>query len=201
MGNFKLDKNKAITILSCVALATTLYGCTSPKKEPNNKNTDVETTQVEKNNVETKNQSKKEVETGNGENPLEEYIDYLKKEISEVENYAEDKWNSEECIQKREDIKERLKNLIDFVFNGKEINGKTFKELKSEEKEKIIQELTKFDSKIEKYIPDYKERFKNWFVDKSADAKEWLIDRSADIKEVWDNYKLEVKEEYQKRKI
>jgi len=195
MEKYKLDKKKAITILSCIALATTLYGCMSPKKETDSKKENIETiSEIEYQNTE-------EIVPNNEENVLEEYVDYLKEEINEVESYAEDKWNSEEVIQKREDIKEKLKTLIDFVFNGKEINGITFKELKTEEKEKIMLELTKLDIKIDEYIPDYKERFKDWFTEKSADAKDWLVDRGADLKKIWEDYKSEVEEEYQSRKL
>lgn len=202
MEKYKLDKKKAITLLSCVALAATLYSCMSPKKESNSQKGNVESiTQVEETTSEPKSQSTKENASNKEDNISKEYIEYLKEEINEVESYAKDKWNSEECIKKREDIKERLKTLIDFVFNGKEINGKTFKDLKTEEKEKIVLELTKLDGKIDEYIPDYKERFNDWLVEKSANAKKWLIDRSADLKEVWEDYKSDVEEEYQKRKI
>lgn len=193
MEKYKLDKKKAITIISCIALAATLNGCLTPKKEKNIKNENIETVSKLETTDETKETEEKDT--------LEEYIVYLNEEIKEVESYASDKWNSEECIQKREDIKEKLKTLIDFVFNGKEINGITFKELKTEEKEKILLELTKLDDKIDEYIPEYKERFKDWFAEKSSDIKEWIVDRSADLREIWEDYKSEVDEEYRSRKL
>lgn len=198
MSKIKLDKKKAMTIVSCVALATTLYGCIPPKQENKVEDKEVETIAEVENNESIEESYET---TSEGQNDIEEYIDYLEKEIKEVESYTSDKWNSEECIQKREDIRNRLKTLIDFVFNGKEINGITFDELRQDEKERILIKLSKLDSKIDEYIPDYKERFKNWFENKSEDAKDWIVDKSVDLRELWEDYQSEVEEEYQSRKL
>lgn len=193
MSKLKLDRKKAMTILTCITLGTTLYGCMPQKNEIKEDETisELEATQ------EPATQNTQENET----NLVEEYVDYLKEEMTEVENYASDKWNSEEVTQKREDVKERLKTLVDFAFNGEEINGVTFSELKEEEKEKVLEEINILDNKIDEYIPDYKERLNNWFQNKKEDAKEWVIDKSVDLKILWEDYQNEVEEEYRNRKL
>ena len=50
------------------------------------------------------------------------------------------------------------KSLIDFIFYGGTIGGKTFDELKSDVKEETYAKLQKIDSFIMKYEPNYKEK-------------------------------------------
>ena len=193
MSKLKLDRKKAMTILACITLGTTLYGCMPQKNETKEDETILELEIAQ----EPIAQNTQENET----NLVEEYVDYLKEEMTEVENYASDKWNSEEVTQKREDVKERLKTLVDFAFNGEKINGVTFSELKEEEKERILEEINILDNKIDEYIPNYKERLNNWFQNKKEDAKEWVIDKSVDLKILWEDYQNEVEEEYRNRKL
>lgn len=54
-------------------------------------------------------------------------------------------------------LKNGFIEIVDFLFYEKEINGKTFKELKDEVKLKLFVIALKIDSKIEDYFPGYKE--------------------------------------------
>ncbi len=191
----KIQNKKFVAILSSFAFVATLSRCMPSNNINNEKRETVEEVREESTNVVEIKEEKTDTSI------IKEYIDYLKQEFAQLESYSKEKWNSEECIEKRENIKENIKTLSDFIFNGKEINGVTFKELKEDEKEKLLTELESLDSKIDEYIPDYKERFKDWMVDKGADAKEWLVEKSADLKEMWENYKNDVEEEYNNRKL
>ena len=53
---------------------------------------------------------------------------------------------------------EYAKTLIDFIFYGGTIDGKTFNELSDEAKQKVYEELQRVDSFIMQFIPDYKEK-------------------------------------------
>ena len=53
---------------------------------------------------------------------------------------------------------EYAKTLIDFIFYGGTIDGKTFNELTEEGKQKVYEELQRVDSFIMQFIPDYKEK-------------------------------------------
>lgn len=189
----KLHNNKVIVIISSFALVTTLSSCTPDNKNSLNKDN--------RENLEIINDNQTKENKTEEKNFTNEYLEELKQDFKELENYDEDKWNSEKCIEKRKKFKEKISILTDFVFNGKEINGITFKELKEKEKENIKKELDNLDNKMEEYIPDYKERLKDWFIDKSADAKELLVDTGASIKEMWNNYKEEVNKDYNSRKL
>lgn len=114
------------------------------------------------------------------------------------ETIKEQSINNEEVEEKK--TKERLHDMLDFVFNGKEINGVTFSDLKEEEKERIMSELNEADDKIEEYFPEYKERLNNWFNNKKSKFKEFLIDKGADVKEMWNQYISDIENEYTNRK-
>ena len=53
---------------------------------------------------------------------------------------------------------EHAKKLIDFIFYGGTIDGKTFEELSDDAKQKVYEELQRVDSFIMQFIPDYKEK-------------------------------------------
>lgn len=190
----KLHKNNFILLFSSFALSTTLFGC-APSKINNEQIKEEITTQVLNQTLE---QTEKIIETGkviaqevkerNKDKEIEEYIALLKQEISEVKDTAKEKWNSEETQEKINNIKQKSKDLFDFVVNGKEINGIKFKDLSDNGKEIAKNGLKELDGYIEMLIPDYKERFHDWTVDKLADAAEW-----------YNNYKQEVTEELNSR--
>lgn len=63
--------------------------------------------------------------------------------------------NKDEALGKT--IKNNFVNAIDFIFYGKEINGKTFSELTNSAKLKVLSLALSIDSKIEEKFPDYKD--------------------------------------------
>ena len=197
----KLHKNNFILLFSSFALSTTLIGCT-PSKVNNEQMKEEITTQVlnqtleqTENIIETGKVTAQEVKERNKDKEIEEYIALLKQEILEVKDTAKEKWNSEETQEKINNIKQKSKDLFDFVVNGKEINGIKFKDLSDNGKEMAKNGLKELDGYIEMLIPNYKERFHDWTVDKGADA----LEKYDSLKEWYNNYKEEVTEEYNSR--
>ena len=169
----KLYKNKnIIAILTTLSLATFLNACT-PSKEKKEETNQEQVSQI---------------------------LDYYESEeqsdeITELSEYSEEKWQSEEVQEKYNNVKKKAKDLFDFIFNGKEINGITFKDLSEDGKQIAKEGFYELDSYIELLVPNYKERFHNWTIDKGADAKEKL----ESLKEWYNDYKDEVEKEYETR--
>ncbi len=55
-------------------------------------------------------------------------------------------------------LKKGFTNIVDFLFYGKEIKGKTFSELKDDAKFKILKIALSIDNKIDEYFPGYKDK-------------------------------------------
>ena len=204
------NRNKIIAIFVGTFLTLSLLDCVSQKKDTNINekqveeitefyNKDEETTQNEV--EETKEESSKEPitnkentneeKTDNADEEIEEYVNSLKKDFNEIKSYTSEKWNSEEVQSKLATCKQKLRELLDFVFNGKEINGITFDDLSSEAKQNVAQSLLELDGWIEELFPDYKER-----------VYAWLVRRGADGMELWDHiidYGNDVLQEYNSR--
>lgn len=82
----------------------------------------------------------------------------------------------------------KLKQIIDFVFNGKEINGYTFENLTEEEKENIKESLNELDQIIDSYIPEYKDRLKSLVKEKKESINEKTKDMSLKLRKILDKY-------------
>ena len=189
----KLYKNKnIIAILTTLSLATFLNACTPSKEKKEETNQEQVSQILDYYESEEQNDEIKE-ETSDKE--IKEYINELKEEITELSEYSEEKWQSEEVQEKYNNVKKKAKDLFDFIFNGKEINGITFKDLSEDGKQIAKEGFYELDSYIELLVPNYKERFHNWTIDKGADAKEKL----ESLKEWYNDYKDEVEKEYETR--
>ena len=202
----KLDKKRKITvILTTAALSLTLASCGERKVNYEQSNQD----SVKEITDAYKDEKKEESSIDNTETNMEqserfmkEYISDLKEEAKEVKEEAKKlkkigkkKLESEEFQEKKNKVKKKAKDLVDFVFNGKEINGYTFSDLSDEGKKKVKKELSNLDETMDYFIPDYKERFKEWTVEKGADA----VDKYYSLKEKWNQYKQDVIDEYEPR--
>lgn len=96
--------------------------------------------------------------------------------ISYIEQIEKDVTAVTETQEITPSIKEKLTNtfitLTDFVFYGGTIKGKTFQELSTTAKEKVINTLELIDSKIETIAPNYKETIKETTVKSYTTVKE-----------------------------
>lgn len=131
-------------------------GNSNVNKENNNKNTDLDSDNSD-NNVSSE----------------EDVVSYFEKNYNEIDGTN---WDN---------IKDKAKGyfitIVDFIFYNGEIKGHTFNELSTSAKLKIISIALKIDSKIEEYVPCYKETLS----DKYNNVKEKLVtlylDLSVDI--------------------
>lgn len=119
-----------------------------------------------KNEVITKPNKKEEI-NNNINNDTNNVQIKNEEEITLPENNIEQPKSEADIISYVEEIPksnaaDKLKNgfvtVIDFIFYDGEISGKTFAELSSSAKLKIIIAALKIDAKIEEYFPEYKEK-------------------------------------------
>ena len=120
------------------------------------------------------------------EEDLENYVEEINTEVTEI--------TSKEVLT--EDDKITLKNtfitLTDFIFYDGKIKGKSFKDLTTSAKQKVISIYETIDSKIEAKFPGYKETIKESSTKTYTDLKEEL----SNIKEnLLTSYREEIGEE------
>lgn len=198
----KLYSNNFTVIISSLALSSTLIAC-SPSKINNEQVKNEITTQLlnqtlnkEKSIVEKGNLLVETIKDRNKDRKIEEYITIFKQEISDLKSTAAEKWNSKETQEKINNIRKKAKDLFDFIFNGKEINGIKFQDLTDNGKQIAQNGFYELDGYIEQLIPNYKGRFNEWTVDKGADVKETYDS----LKQWFEDYKEDVLEEENLRK-
>lgn len=191
--------NKIVAIIGSIAVALSLSAYT-PNKAEKPSETAIERTVGYTSNTMGRlgaavQEAEEHLEQKLADKTIQEYLNALSDEIKNFYSSPVEYFNSEELMTKYERIKEETEKLFDFIFNGKDINGYTFKDLSDSGKEKAKEGLNMADEFIEKYIPDYKERFHDWTVDKGADAVElW-----ENLQKWYNGYKDEVLEEHDRR--
>jgi len=121
------------------------------EKDNNDKDNNEEIIESDKDNnkVDDKNSNVETLEKDNFND--EQVINYFESLNNDLANYNKD----DESLGKK--IKEKFVMCIDFLFYDKEIGGKTFSELTSAAKLKILEIAMAIDSKIESKFPGYKE--------------------------------------------
>lgn len=68
--------------------------------------------------------------------------------------------NSEQDITIRQRVKDSVTTIYNFLFHGGTIYGKTFQELSSSAKLKVLKIALSIDQKIDSYFPNYKDSIK-----------------------------------------
>ena len=108
----------------------------------------------EKRDVEIKKiESKKKVEQEEAKKTEEDVVAYF----STQEAYA---FAGENDISAREQLKSGVRTIYQFLFQGGTIHGKTFHELSSSAKLKVLKIALSIDQKIDSYFPNYKDKIK-----------------------------------------
>ena len=97
-----------------------------------------------------------------------EYFSDMEKEVRESSSF-------------KEKFKEYFITVVDFIFYDKRVCGYTFNELSGSAKAKIIGIALKIDSKIEEYIPNYKESISSTSSSIYNNVKEKLVTLYMDI--------------------
>lgn len=197
----KLYKNNFTVLISTLALSSSLVACTPSKindeqmKEEINREV-IEQSLKQTDNIEETGQAiAQEIKEKNKDKEIEEYITLFRQEISELGKSAKEKWDSEETQEKIKKIKQKSKDLFDFVFNGKEINGIKFKDLSDNGKEIAQNGLYELDYYIELMIPNYKDKTYDTLVNGGAA----ILEKIDSAKKWYDNYQEDVIEEYNSR--
>ena len=134
----------------------------TPNDNEYKENNDIE--YKENNNIEYK----EDVDSEFNENNIVEYFQDIENEVLESNTF-------------KEKFKEYFILIIDFIFYEGEINGYKFNELSNSAKIKIISFALKIDSKIEKYIPNYKESISSTSNRIYTDVKGKLVSAYMDI--------------------
>jgi len=145
---------------------------TPPKDDTDSKTENQMKTNNPNNNITDIDSNKSTTPTNNSNNNIteDEIIESFNELDIELTNY-----NGDET--KESTIKEKFVKLVDFIFYGGEIGGKTFHELSNTTKLKIITLALKIDSKIENKLPSYKETISA----KYQNLKSKLVEEYLDI--------------------
>ena len=121
------------------------------------------------NKVNIENTSKEEIDNNNFvEIDVVEYFSDMEKEVSESSSF-------------KEKFKEYFITVVDFIFYDKMVGGYTFNELSGSAKAKVIAIALKIDSKIEEYVPNYKESISSTSSRIYNNVKEKLVTLYMDI--------------------
>lgn len=120
-----------------------------------------------------------EVETDKEIDKDSEIIKYM----NEIETTIKNELNSESTKKAKETIVKSFIEVVDFIFYDKDINGIKFSELKEETKVEMLDVLSRIDSNIEEYIPNYKETLEEKYKTISTSIKE----KYEEIKEIIKN--------------
>lgn len=103
------------------------------------------------NNKESINNIDNSIKDNNLNNNVSKSVD---QEVLGYFDTLEKDFNSSEI---KNSVKSGFITVVDFIFYDGSIKGHTFKELSNSAKLKVLKMALYFDSKIEKYFPDYKE--------------------------------------------
>lgn len=132
------------TIVILLMLSILLTGCSEVTS-------DVAIT--DKNNIKEENLIIEETTQTSTEEELVTYIDNIDYQVEVLTSKQENLTVEEQKI-----LENTFITLTDFIFYGGTIKGKTFNELTTETKQKVLNLYEKIDNKIESKIPGYKEK-------------------------------------------
>lgn len=178
-----MNKNVLISILVgiiVILLVVCLYFIYNKDNEKN----EVKEDQV----VETTQPIKEETKEEKVEN-------YFNEEISKDENLLK-----EDTKENQSKLKKSFITLTDFIFYNGEIKGTTFKELKTDTQNKLLEKWNYLDSKIENKYPNYKEKTFKFTEDKYTKVKEKAKELKDLIKGIYDE-KVKTEEIEEKKEV
>lgn len=191
---FKLYKNHIVIAVSSISLVGVLGSCIG--KRPESENNSVQIQVIRDNDITVNNQVNEVVD-----NSYSELSDSSSSKTSDVsaDEYAIDYINSLSSDKNDSSRGGKIRKIVDFVFNGKELGGYTFDDLTDIGKKNVVSSLYSLDDVIEEYIPDYKERLKSWALEKGEKIEDLLVDGGVYLKEKWNNYKQKVNDNYERK--
>lgn len=156
------------TIVVLMMLSILLTGCSEVTSEVAKTNAN----ELEKNNliVEEKHE-------GSTEEELVTYIDSVDYQVEVITSKKENL-----TVEEQKTLENTFITLTDFIFYGGTIKGKTFDELTTEAKQKVLNLYEKIDGKIESKVPGYKEKISETATKTYENVKEKVEDLKETIK-------------------
>lgn len=189
-----MNKKRNLILITVVSVVLVIFIVTGFYfiKNKSNKMEKLEINNTEKNdkrknNVEDNIKNNEENNIKENNNEISEDTNSIKNTATseeDVVNYFENNYNelnNNTWDSVKDKAKEYFITIADFIFYNGKINGYTFNDLSSNAKLKIISVALKIDSKIEKYIPHYKETISSNGNKIYIDAKEKLVTLYLDI--------------------
>lgn len=110
----------------------------------------------------TTNNSKKETTTSSKENKKIDVTSYTEEDVI---SYVRSIENEIDTSNITSTIKDKFITIVDFIFYDTEIKGYKFSDLTNSAKIEIISACLKIDSKIEEYVPNYKDTISSKYND------------------------------------
>lgn len=170
------EKSKLIIIVCLIICITLLLGEFIYLKYNSNNKTEKNKKEIviDKDSEQGYFETEKIEDAQNDVNSDEEVVSYIDTVVDDiVEDKAPDENESK--------LKNTFITLTDFIFYGGTIKGYTFKELREEQKQKVIAAWEKLDAKIESKYPNYKENLKEKKDDLYSNLKEKMTSLKENI--------------------
>ncbi len=170
------EKSKLIIIVCLIICITLLLGEFIYLKYNSNNKTDKNEKEIviDKDSEQGYFETEKIEDAQNDVNSDEEVVSYIDTVVDDI---VEDKAPEENESK----LKNTFITLTDFIFYGGTIKGYTFKELRDEQKQKVIAAWEKLDAKIESKYPNYKENLKEKKDDLYSNLKEKMTSLKENI--------------------
>ena len=184
----KKTSGKIVLAATSFALITSLAACGPSTDQKTAEPEEPTTSQTPSEDTDTRTEEEKEADTKIGQ-----AMEIMKDGFDKLSDSASDVANSEATQEALENSFQEFDDLTGFLFNGEELGGVKFDDLSESGKETVLNFFNSVDSKVDEWIPNYKERFEDWTVRTGAKGLE-LLNKAKDKILDWTG---KVEEEYQ----
>ena len=184
----KKTSGKIALVATSFALITSLAACGPSTDQKTAEPEEPTTSQTPSEDTDTRTEEEKEADTKIGQ-----AMEIMKDGFDKLSDSASDAANSEATQEALENSFQEFDDLTGFLFNGEELGGVKFDDLSESGKETVLNFFNSVDSKVDEWIPNYKERFEDWTVRTGAKGLE-LLNKAKDKILDWTG---KVEEEYQ----
>ena len=191
LENLRKNSKKVVLAATSFALLTSLTACGPTNEQKTEEKDDVTTSQEapKEESQDTRTESEKEADTKVGK-----AMEVMKEGFDKLSESASDAANSEATQENLNNSFKEFDDLTGFLFNGEELGGVKFDDLSESGKENVLNFFNSIDSKVDEWVPNYKERFKDWTIRTGAKGLD-LLNKAKDKLQEWTG---EVEEEYNK---
>lgn len=197
--NIKIYK-RLFSLLLAGSLSMTLVGCGVSETSVNT--TSISNEQLDEDNnlaCDVKNAAMDEYDKIKDSNAVEASITLMTDGALIVDNATDEFKQTSEYQEAKDELISNFDTLLNFCFNGQEINGYTFSDLPESGKEKALSALYTLDGSIEKNIPDYKDKAKQKLEQFGAFMYDKSTDLGASVKNFASNWIDDVNEKARQR--